>query len=850
MRRRKALSVRVRNPSRGLVTRLPAEEADELRSGDKNRVFVDANNVRFEDGCVAAAPGFTKVNVGTEILEDFKSHWRMDEASGARVDSHGDNDLHEVTAGDALQSAGLLGNAASLRIAKTLVAEDDTSLSMTGTDFTWTGWAKFSTLSGTKEVITKGLALSGTFEFEILRVGAVIRLLVSANGVSSTTVISSTTVSAATWVFLAVRFDFSGTAVDLRVNSTLDSGSVADIFDGSDALTFGGGGSGLVDVDSWSFWQRALSNDELDLIKNGTTGLDYPFLGVGPITLIHEGNLIDDTTPKPLTMAAGGNLYSVAKSFDTDTGLFTAILDQIFEGVAPADGRIWSAIDFYDKEIYAQRDNVAQYWKPGFSDGSMDLPGLTNDDDDKWDGCESFFSHILLWRDDIIKWSAVNDFTLWIPVSQTIATWAMTVGASGFTQPNLGDAATIPTIEDPATEGVVVGQYISIADEQSGVPFYNYYRVTAIAANQITATLQDFTGATAPMATVTAGDTILSVDANESGQLRTVGSRVNGPIYQILAQGDYAYIFKERSIQTMQYVGLASGVFFIHPEIANEGLLARNALLGLGDSRMIFVGHKEIYSYQGGPTVTPILTYVSQQFFSELDRGRLDEILLFHKEFRNEVWIQYPVVGGHKVLIWNYAEDTATFDTYDPTLKGFTAIEDVVWPVDPSWESLADSVTWDSFDPSLSWSDMASSGGADKFTLVATGSGELLLHGTTFNRAGEAYPCLAETQDFDCGEPDIFKYVDVVLVGLQVRVPDAMTRIIYVQLGYRDWLDSAIKWTTAKPIQVQGGQTPPPLKLNPGGAGRFLRLRFYSTDADVPWRVTSYEIHTRAGSFY
>jgi len=235
--------------------------------------------------------------------------------------------------------------------------------------------------------------------------------------------------------------------------------------------------------------------------------------------------------------------------------------------------------------------------------------------------------------------------------------------------------------------------------------------------------------------------------------------------------------------------------------------------------------------------------------YAELDRGRLDRILLFHKEFKNEVWIQYPVVGGMKVLIWNYREDSASIDIYPTERDGITAIAEVEWPVDPSWNSLADTVTWSNFDQSLSWSDMTANG-ADRFTLMATGDLQLVIHGTGYNRAGEAYTALAETQDFDCEEPDIFKYVDVVIIGLQVKLPDSVVRRVWVQLGYKAWLDGDVVWTTATAIQVQGNFKPPPIKINPGGAGRFLRLRFYSDEVDVPWRVTSYEIHTRPGSYY
>ncbi len=864
MRRKNAISVRVRNPSRGLVTRLPSELADEMRQGDINRTFYVANNVRFEDGVVAAAPGYKRVVLATPLLEDLSSHWRLNEIAGEiRIDSHGDNDMQDF-ASDAVGqlSAGKIGAAAILQEAPEppptpgpipdfdgghLEAPHTDSLKLHNNSFTYTGWMQFPSIIGNAQIVAQGIAGEDELIFE--RQGTAIVLRLSDDGTNFTTLTHSVIIAIDTWYFFAIRFDIDSSTVTVQIDAAQDTTSFTNVFDGTGPLVFGSGLKRPFYLDSVSFWQRDLSDDEIDEIYNDGDGLDYPFLSAGPLTTIHQGNIIDSSDPKPLTVAAGGNLYEATRSFSDE--VFTLTLDLIYTGTPPtAEEFGWSAIDFYDKEIYAQHDNNVQYWKPAMT-STQDLPGLPSSDA-KWDGVESFFGHVLLWRDDRFKWSALNDAALWIPVSQTAASFVLTIDSPGFTQPSTGGSATIPTEENPTDEGVVVGQYIRIDDVQSGINYTNYYQVTAISNSTpgtITATLLDLTGITPPASTIADPEQIFSVDANESGESQNVGSMVNGKIFKILAQGDYAYIFKERSIQSMQYVGLASGVFFVHPEIADEGLLSRNALLGLGDGRMIFVGHREIYSYQGGPTLTPIIQQFSRQFYTELDRSRLSEIEMFHKEFKNEVWIQYPVVGGWKILIWNYREDSATIDSYDPALTGITAIEDVEWPIDPSWASLADSITWASFNPATTWADMAGNN-EDRFTLIAMGDGTLVIHGIGFNRDGEAYQALAETMDFDGEEPDIFKYVDVVLIGLQVKSPDTTVRRVWVQLGYRDWLDADITWTTPIAIQVQGNFKPPPIKLNPGGAGRFLRLRFYSDEADVPWRITSYEIHCRPGSTY
>ena len=104
MRRAKPISVRVRAPSRGLVSRLPGESADLMQAqggivpGSQQRAASRASNVRFEDGVAAAAPGYQKVVVQTSLLDGILAHWTMDESAGTRADVSGNGrDLSEVT---------------------------------------------------------------------------------------------------------------------------------------------------------------------------------------------------------------------------------------------------------------------------------------------------------------------------------------------------------------------------------------------------------------------------------------------------------------------------------------------------------------------------------------------------------------------------------------------------------------------------------------------------------------------------------------------------------------------------------------------------------------------------------
>src|SRR5215469_2652345 len=91
MRRQKSLSVRVRAPSRGLVTRLPGESADLLPSkggvaipstlmslGSFQRAASFASNVRFDNGVIRNAPGYESIQVTSNILNGCLAYWSFD----------------------------------------------------------------------------------------------------------------------------------------------------------------------------------------------------------------------------------------------------------------------------------------------------------------------------------------------------------------------------------------------------------------------------------------------------------------------------------------------------------------------------------------------------------------------------------------------------------------------------------------------------------------------------------------------------------------------------------------------------------------------------------------------------
>src|SRR5262245_2022186 len=76
------------------------------------------------------------------LLNALMAHWRLEEASGTRVDAHGGNNLGDInTVG---QAAGKLGNAASFLAAseESLTIGDNAALRMGDINFTIAGWVR------------------------------------------------------------------------------------------------------------------------------------------------------------------------------------------------------------------------------------------------------------------------------------------------------------------------------------------------------------------------------------------------------------------------------------------------------------------------------------------------------------------------------------------------------------------------------------------------------------------------------------------------------------------------------------------------------------------------------------
>lgn len=200
------------------------------------------------------------------------AHWKMNETSGTRVDSHASNDL---TDGSSVGYAtGKIGNAVDFDGSTDyLYIADNADISFGDEDFSFTFWWNPDNVALNREIFAKG----GTAEYRVMqRSDGKIRLNVLATSVDSTE-----TLSAGTWYFVHAYHDAAGNVMGVSINNgtpnTLSHSSGCT--DGSGDLVFGArnASTNYVDgqLDSVSFWNALLTSGELADLYNSGAGLDY-----------------------------------------------------------------------------------------------------------------------------------------------------------------------------------------------------------------------------------------------------------------------------------------------------------------------------------------------------------------------------------------------------------------------------------------------------------------------------------------------------------------------------------------------------------------------------------------------
>lgn len=293
------------------------------------------STLTFSPAAVLAGAGALSA---TDLLAGLSCHYRLDEASGERKDSHSTKHLTDVnTTG---QAAGKIGNAADFTPATNnyLKHADDAAHEITQPGWSSAFWVFLDAKSAVYVIVSKAdftddnwyvLYDNAADKFKFFaRIGGGVFVLHSL-----------TPVSTGTWYFIVCRHDDVGDIIDMSINNGTPESAAAAGGLSVNTNEFRVGRLGNVSpadtvdgrVDSLSIWQRLLTNAEVSALYNSGTGLDYPFnvaLRFLPTsTLLGDGALAGATSLSfALTgaMTGAGALAGASALTFTLTGDLTA----------------------------------------------------------------------------------------------------------------------------------------------------------------------------------------------------------------------------------------------------------------------------------------------------------------------------------------------------------------------------------------------------------------------------------------------------------------------------------------------------------------------------------------------
>jgi hypothetical protein len=218
------------------------------------------------------------------LLTGVIAFWKLEEASGTRVDEVGSNDLTDNNT--VTQTTGKIGNAAQFTAAnsETLSIADNADLSFANTDdFTFSCWVYLDSTGGSQQLITKRTSnLTGTNLEYMLRTDAGVPTFYYGYGAGSfDSVASSTTLSTSTWYFILFWHDQTANTINVSVdngspNTATKLGTIADQ---GNTFYLGGTTSEFLNgrLDAVGLWGRLLTSGEKAALYNSGNGLEHPF---------------------------------------------------------------------------------------------------------------------------------------------------------------------------------------------------------------------------------------------------------------------------------------------------------------------------------------------------------------------------------------------------------------------------------------------------------------------------------------------------------------------------------------------------------------------------------------------
>lgn len=256
----------------------------------------------------------------TDLTTSLTSYWKLDEASGARADSVGTNNLtSNNTVG---QAVGKLTNAAQFNSASSryLSITDNASISVGDIDFTVGAWVYLDSKSADQAIAGQYYTTTNQRSWNINYQAAAdrFRFAVSADGTSVAgqfdNVIADNfgSPSTGTWYYIVAWHDSVANTINISVNNgpANSLSHTTGVLDSTGPFTIGALGNPLQyfdgRIDGVGLWKRVLTSQERTNLYNSGNGLEYPFTSVSSDATISAGTLASQALAG--TFTGGANI--------------------------------------------------------------------------------------------------------------------------------------------------------------------------------------------------------------------------------------------------------------------------------------------------------------------------------------------------------------------------------------------------------------------------------------------------------------------------------------------------------------------------------------------------------------
>lgn len=181
----------------------------------------------------------------------------------------------------------------------------------------------------------------------------------------------------------------------------------------------------------------------------------------------------------------------------------------------------------------------------------------------------------------------------------------------------------------------------------------------------------------------------------------------SGPIVEALALQDTLFIYKERSIWKLRFVG-GRAIMSVGagPWVENIGIIGPRCVAQVGDGlRHCVATREDIMVHNGNQINSVLLDRQRQTLFANMNLETAHRSFMFSHPTRPEIWFCYPETGQdypNMALIWNYGKGIGAISYVDGITFRNVARGDVEGADPETWDDGTD--LWD--DDNGPWAEL------------------------------------------------------------------------------------------------------------------------------------------------